>query len=203
MKRQVVDYVQGANDPELLDVAGRSLNMAIDEINLHAWKKLTGAHYITLSVNQADYALKSDFRDPAKCELLDSSGNPRRRLMYKDFETMQIEHPDGGLTGSPNFYTIYYSERLVTLERLPNQAFIDQYPTMRLRHYRRIPYLEGQLKLDAPSEFSLFVVWTARAELAAIRGESRSSLFATNKAGVVMRRLLSENYDTQTDWSEY
>jgi len=204
LARSVVDYIQGADDPELLEVANRSINLAISKLNARRWKKLGGRQDIALTVGQADYALAQDFKDPMKCEVLDSTGTPRARVYYKDFETFQSEHPDGSLTGDPDIYTIYYPERLLTLVMFPGQSFVDSNPTLRLRYYARIPHLEeSSAKLKVPDEFSTFLVWRSRFDIASVRGEANLAALARSEAASAFIDLKRTDYDNYSDWSEY
>ena len=76
LKRYVVDYVQGGDDPDLLDVAGRAINRAIDSINMRHWQKLVGIQTIATTLNVTDYSLNNDVSAPRSLALLDSSDAP-------------------------------------------------------------------------------------------------------------------------------
>jgi len=203
LKRAVVDIVQGANDPELLDVAGRSINNAIDELNLYNWIKLAGKQDITLSLNQADYSIQSDVKNPIGLGLW-NNGAPKSKLQFKEYRTLEEEHPWAVDSGWPMAYTIYYEERALSLNVLPNQSFIDNYDTMRLRFFRRVHHLvDDSQRLDLPSEFNSYVLWQARFDLASVRGEFAQADRAGVKSARLLSQLRNDDHETETDWSEY
>ena len=203
LKRAVVDFVQGASDPELLDVAGRSINNAIDEMNVYNWIKLADKQDFTISVNQADYSIQSNVKDPMGLGLW-KDGNPKSKLSFKEYRTLEEEHPYAVDAGWPTVYTIYYEERVLSLNLLPSQSFVDNYDTMRLRFFRRIPHMvDDSQRFGAPSEFSSYVMWQARSELATVRGETRLFSIAEGKSQTILSRLRNSDHETETDWSEY
>ena len=203
LKRYAVDYVQGGDDPELLDIAGRAINKAIDRLNTRNWKKNTQRQRITTTLDLIDYTINKDVKEPRALGLTNLDQYPNGRLGFKSYKTMESEHPVATSPGTPKYYTVYYVERLLSLDTRPNQAFVDTHPYMMFRYFRRIPYLVADSdQLLAPSEMSSFVGWESRFDLAAVRGESSLSKLAAQKAFQAWTDLLADDADTATDWSE-
>jgi hypothetical protein len=204
LRRYVVDFLQGANDPELLSVAGRAINSAIDFLNTSRhWIKITGKQDITTTLAVADYALNTDFRDPIELVLMNIRGYPQKRLPYKPYKTLSLENPDGTQDGTPAFYTIYYTERLFSLNRGPVQGWVNDHPYMRLRYHKRLSRMtDDSASHGGPPEFDAYIGWRARWDVAATRGEPQLALMARNEAERALAMLTTSDNEVFTDWDE-
>ena len=204
LKRYVVDYVQGGNDPELLDVAGRAINRAIDRINAKTWQKQIARQTFTTRLNTAEYTLNKDFKDPINLSLMNSGQYPAKRLPYKDYKSLEIENPNAENAGTPTHYTVHYHRRTLVLSLDPAQSFVDDYPYMALLYHNRLAYLAGDSdRHGADPEFNGFIGWLARADIAAVRGERSLAQTAKAEASDIWRDLRESDNNTVTDWSEY
>jgi len=203
LKRYVVDYVQGGDDPELLDIAGRAINRAIDRINAKTWIKLLARQTFTTTLNTAEYALNKDFKDPINLSLLNSGQYPAKRMPYVDYKSFEMEYPNAESPGYPTRYSIYYHTRTLVLSLDPAQPFVDAYPYMALLYHKRIPYLaKDSDRQETTPEFNGFIGWYARSDLAATRGERGLANDARGEAGSIWRDLRESDNTTDTDWSE-
>jgi hypothetical protein len=67
--------------------------------------------------------------------------------------------------GSPSIYTVrnFTNSQQLTLNIAPDSGFTGQWPTLRLRYFRRIPTLVDDADCpNCPSEVELFIIWAAR-----------------------------------------
>lgn len=204
LKRYVVDYVQGGDDPELLDIAGRAINRAIDRINAKTWQKMIARQTFNTRLNTAEYTLNNDFKDPINLSLLNSGQYPAKRLPYVDYKSMEIEYENAESAGCPTRYSIYYHTRTLVLSLDPAQSFVDDYPYMALLYHKRIPYLaKDSDRQETTPEFNGFIGWYGRADLAATRGERGLATDAKREASDIWRDLRESDNNIATDWSEY
>jgi len=203
LKRYVVDYVQGGDDPELLDIAGRALNKALDVLNAtRQWIKMTGKQDIVTTLDAADYQLNKDFKDPIECVLMNLAQYPLAKLDYLPYQLLTIEVPDGTEAGEPEAYTVYYQERLFSLARAPAQAWVDTYPYMRLRYHQRLLHMTSDGDVHGgPPEFDAFISWRARFDIAAVRGETSLARLAHMESEGILASLIRSDNEIFTDWS--
>src|SRR5512144_1971196 len=189
MVRSVLDYVQGADDNELRDVALRELNFAIDEANARTWRKAITTQTITLVAGTDTYTLNDNFKDPIRAILL-LNGDRKDRLFFEEMITFLARFPDRLGTAAPGLYTIDYSNRLFMLEGQPNASFLLNYDSVELHYYLRFAHLAQDSDVHGgPPEFNAFFVWQARAGVAAIRGDQRLAGYAEGKAKAIYREL--------------
>src|SRR5574339_231440 len=138
--RAVLDYVQGTDDSHLRDVAKRELNLAIDEINTHNWRRLIVRQDITTVAGTAEYDLDATFKEPVRAALYDGS-DIRIRLSYMDWATFLAEL-DFRTGSSPiETYSIDHENRLLVLSSTPDASYVAQYDTLKLWYYKRLVYL--------------------------------------------------------------
>lgn len=203
LKRYVVDYVQGGDDPELLDIAGRAINKSIDLLNAaRMWIKMTGKQDIVTTLDVADYQLNKDFKDPIELVLMDINQYPKSKLDYLPYRLLTLEIPDGTEAGKPEAYTIYYQERLLSLARAPVQNWVDTYPYMRLRYHQRLVHLVGEGDIHGgPPEFDAFISWRARFDIAAVRGERGLASLAHQESDAILSALRRSDNEILSDWS--
>src|SRR3972149_6792079 len=121
--RSVLDYIQGGDDAQLHDVALRELNLAIDEVNIHNWRRLVGDQDITLVAADVDYSLNSDFKEPIRANFYLGTTS-KMRLSYLDRATFLERFDDTWLNDAPYVYTIDHDARLLVLPSAPTATFI-------------------------------------------------------------------------------
>jgi len=202
LQKAVLSYVQAPqDDDELNEHARNALNDAVDAINTRTWKKLHGHQDILLAADQWDYELASSFKDPLNCARINTNGDQNGRLEYKPLKTFLVEHDQATGSGMPRWYTIFYDQlRVLSLDLAPSSEYISSFPTLRLRYHRRVPHLTGPDSiLGIPSEFESFVVWHAKAYIAADRAPQMVG-YAENKAQQTFKRLKVDDANIQTDW---
>jgi hypothetical protein len=201
LMRSVADYVQGAAHPDILDISRRSLNRGIDRINSRVWKDLTTTQTITLVADQRTYDLSANIKKPMHCERMNGSGNAEGRYYFKEYKSLLEEHINQATSDSPSVYSLDYSARKFVFNIPPSSGFASSWPTAKLTAYIRLPYLTQPDDVHgAPGEFNGYLIWEARAELAAVRGQDRSARFAEAKAGSLWRGLIANDSDQMTDW---
>ena len=66
LKRQVVNFDQGTNDPDLLNVAGESINSCIDTINGRTWNWSLKTETLTPIATQDWIQAAANFKKPRK-----------------------------------------------------------------------------------------------------------------------------------------
>jgi hypothetical protein len=165
---------------EAVAVAKEGINDAIAQINTRDWNSLREMLDITLVAGTREYALDARFRNPISFELINSTGNPGGGLAFYPWKTFNIRYPDRRATsGSPEAVSIYslVTNGYLTLNVEPTAAFVATYAKIRTRFYARLPVLSADadtlgtinsVAIGAPPEFEIFLVWYARALLAAI-----------------------------------
>ena len=201
LMRSVADYVQGADQPDILDISRRSLNRGIDRVNSRTWKDLTTTQTITLVADQRTYDLAANIKKPLHCERMNGSSAAEGRYYYKEYKSLLEEHVYQSTSSSPSVYSIDYAARKFVFNIPPSSDFVSSWPTAKLTAYIRLPYLTQPDDVHgAPGEFNGYLIWEARAELAAIRGQDRSARFAEQKAASLWRGLIANDSDQMTDW---
>lgn len=204
LTRQVVSYLMGGDDPDLLGYAHTELNLAVDKLNTWNWNRLNANQSITMVLSDVDYTLAADVKTPIAVERLDSDSKPVGRLGFKQLQALFRDHTWRREAGHPTFYSIDENSRLLLLDRPPSQSFINQYPTLKFWYHRRLPYLlNGSETHDSPPEFRSFMVWQARSSLAATMGDIRKEGIAARKALDMWNQLRNDDADTATDFGGY
>lgn len=203
LKREVVDCVQGANDPELLDVAGRALNRAVNKLNTRTWAWSLTRQDITTVASQNNYSVNAAFKKAHKLQLLDSSSKVTSHLVYKEPKVFWDEHSEDTSDGSPCFYTVESPliRGEVILDPIPSSAWVALYPTMRLHYFSRVQALVQDADvLVVPSEVQIFVVAFARDRLASDRGEFAAANRERGLWITTWTDLVADDNDTMSDW---
>lgn len=203
-KRFIVNYVQGASDDELLDIAGDEFNTGIDRLNARVWNWNLKRQDITLTASTATYSINSDHKKPRKMQLLDSNSKVVGVIGYKDPKTFWDEHSLSETDGYPEMYTVEspMQRGQVVFDPIPSSDFVTSYPTARLHYFARVQHLtqDSDVVLCPPEAWSM-CAWYARWSLALTRGAA---------AGVVDRAyahwrelenmLIRDDYNVVTDW---
>lgn len=204
LKRSVVDIVQGADDVELLALAGRALNNAVRKLNTHNWNWSLRQQTITFVVDDADYNLNPDWKAPRKFQLNNSSAVRRSWLDWEPPKLFLDRRYDATQSGQPESYTVINPSNalLVLLNIPPSSSWVTDFPTGTLQYYSRVnTYSQDDDVLDiGPSELDLFVLWYARWEMLIVRGEERALALAFREWNDLLQRLRGDDREKATDW---
>lgn len=165
LKDRVARYVRAPDDAEVRTSIGYEINDAIRELNTRNWLWAITSSDITLTASTADYTIPTDFRAPRILERLNTLSQRDGRIPWIEPKTFMDRTPSSTVDGSPSLYTVrnFTNSQQLTLDVAPDSGFVGQWPTLRLRYYRRLPTLTNDSDcLDCPSEVELFIVWAAR-----------------------------------------
>ena len=202
IQKAVAGYVLMPTDPEVVDCAGQGIRRAIDVLNTRKWNWLLTYDDITFVSGQYDYQLSSWFKSARNFEIWNPSEESVFRMAYKPWGTFVKEHSNLATQGDPAFYSVLNSNStgLVTLNAAPSSGWIAQYPTGRLLYYRKVQYPSATgTSLDVPSEAVAYLQAAAEgytADRYAV-GKARD---AYTRASAVLRELVKDDNDVQTDW---
>ena len=202
IQKGVAGYVLMPTDPEVIDCAGQGIKRAIDRLNTRNWNWALGYDDITFVEGQYDYTLNSGFKSARNFEIWNPSSESVFRLAYKPWKTFVVEHPSLASQGDPCFYSVMNSNDfgLVTLNAAPSTGWIASYPMGRLLYYRRVQYPSATgTSLGVPSEVVAYIQAAAEgytADRFAV-GKARA---AYERALEVLRELVKDDNDVQTDW---
>lgn len=202
MQNLVLRYLQlPQKDPDLNDEAADGIDDGVSVLNERDWFKVLGFQDVTLVADQADYDADDDVRDPFHCERLDASGNPDGLMGFRDFKSFLTEFSRATQSGSPKIYTFMYDQiRQWSLQIAPDSTFVGSWPTLRFRYHRRIPRLsDAGDTIGASPEFDWFLIWHARAELAANRDPGKMAR-AQAKADRKLAALIQDDNNIQSDF---
>src|SRR3990172_4815255 len=167
---RVQNYVLAPSDTDVATIAKEGINEAISRLNTRRWNWARHHADITLVAGTQEYALSATFKGPRAAELLDSTGEVVSRLEFLDPKELDYLYPDRHSQGYPSHYTIFneFANGMLTLSATPSSGFVTQYPKVRVRFFRRIPYLSADADLFyGPTEAETYLVWYARANVAA------------------------------------
>jgi hypothetical protein len=205
MKRYVVNFIQGPDDGELLELAKDGINNGIDILNTDIWNWSVKRQVITFAADDDEYDLNNNFKKPLKMWLVDSSGNRNGRLYFKDSKTFMDEDTDATTSGTPTHYSIInpLDAQEVRLNNPPDSSFVTNHPSGHLYYFSRILHLvEDGETLDTLPEVWMFIGWYARWELAMARAQSSVSMIdrAFGAWNRWLSRLKVDDANVQTDW---
>jgi hypothetical protein len=202
IQKGVAGYVLMPTDPEVIDCAGQGIKRAIDRLNTRNWNWALAYEDITFVAGQYDYSLNSSFKAARNFEVWNTSNLSVFRLAFKPWKTFVLEHANVAAQGEPCFYSVLNSNStgLVTLNAAPSSGWIALYPTGRILFYRRIQYPSATgTSLDVPSEVVAFIQAAAEG-YTADRFAVAKSKAAYDRAFEVLRELVKDDNDVQTDW---
>ena len=202
IRKAVAGYVLMPTDPEVLDCAGQGLRRAIDRLNTRNWNWLLAYNDITFVAGQYDYVLSSWFKSARNFEIWNTNQESVFRLSYKPWGTFVKEHSNQAAESGPGFYSVLNSNStgLVTLNAAPSADWIAQHPDGRLLYYRKIQYPSASgTSLDVPSEAVAYLQAAAEGYTADRYAVGKASA-AYARAVDVLRELVKDDNDTQTDW---
>ena len=203
LRKVVARYVGLPDDDEALEHATDGINDGISKLNSKTWKWTQVFQDITLVLDQYDYNLSSNVKDPSALLKIDTDSEFAGRLEFKRPKTFNVEHSVSS-SGTPTIYTAYNIHEFgtISLNRSPNQAFIDNYPTLRFFYYRRVPTLSAASEQpDIPNEAERFLRWYGRAEVASLHAPQKFDE-ATAMWRDAWRDLRSQEAE-DGDWTEY
>jgi hypothetical protein len=202
LQKGVAGYVLMPTDPEVIDCASQGIKRAIDRLNMRNWNWALTYDDITFVENQYDYQLSSWFKAARNFEVWDVSSVSQFRLMYKEWKTFVVEHSNQASQGQPCYYSCLNSNAtgLVTLNAAPTTGWIQSYPYGRILYYRRVQYPAAVgNSFGVPSEVVAYI--QAQAEgYTADRWAVQKSRDAYTRAEILLRELIRDDCDQQTDW---
>lgn len=176
------NYIQGPQDANVAAIAKEGINEGIYRLNTRKWNWARISADIALVTGTQEYALGATFKAPRACQLLNPAGEVAGLLPWIDPKELDAFFPDRSASGSPEAYTIFniFDNGKFTLARPPAAGFIASYAKVRLRYWRRTAVLSADADLfSGPSEFEPFLVWTARAVVAAHWNIAKYALAST------------------------
>jgi len=172
LKRDVLAYVGLPDDPGALTEAETAIDSAVNQLNTRPWRWAVTYDDLVTVLNQFDYDVPRDLAEPFNLERLNQDLNPNGRLSYKDPKTFVYEHDRAVQPGTPTVYTILErGDGRLTLDKAPDQAFVTDYPQLRLWYLRNA--YRGERSLNVPPYVEHFVLWYARWELAMTNARDR------------------------------
>lgn len=205
LQTEIGNYVMAPSDTTLAATFTDGLNDGIRKINAHTrWPWLLAVEAVTLVADTADYELATTTVKAIRhIHLLNTSGKERSRLFYRDPKTFEAQFPDRSISGSPAFYTTHnlVADGKVSLDKPVATAFLQTYPTMRLRLYKRLIYYSAAgdtlttLGGFVP-EAEDFLLWHARGYAAALHSPDKAP-FAEAKAAECWAQLLRAVEDVE------
>ncbi len=135
---EMLAYVGGQDDTDMVDRAGASLDSAIREFNSVLWQFNRVRQSVVLAAG-ADFTINGNFRASLAATLLNAANEERERVAWLPYEEFLETFRDRTGTGSfPLAYTTrnFHETGVVTV--WPTLVTPLQYPTMRLEYFRRI-----------------------------------------------------------------
>lgn len=204
LKREVADFVRSPDDPEALEIAGIGINNAIRKLNNRIWWWTVAYQDIALVQGRMDYSLSSDFKRSMIIERIKSDGHTDGKIRYYNPEEFEEIFRTSGSSGQPAGATIFNAQvsPKLSLDVGPSSSFVEKYPTLRHRYYKKLSILSGdQQVVDVPSEVELFLTWYGREEACAVYRPQLFSL-ARSEREEVWRELVADNSEHHlSNWS--
>lgn len=204
IRRDILRFVMGGDDPELLGYANDAIRDALNSLNMRNWWWALKTQSITLDNTNTEYDLNSNFKAPIKGELLDSSSDRNGMLNWLDPRRFLDALNDLTSTANgPRYYTVFspHANGKVTLDRVPSSNFTDNHSTLRLRYYSRLALVSDGDVLDAPSEVESFVTWFGKQSIALSTGDLRKAREAEKMWRRAEQLLREDDEDIQTDYT--
>ena len=207
LKRYVVNYDQGTNDPHLLNVAGEAINAGIHQMNTRIWKWSMTRQAITTVASDPDYSLNADYHKPRTLFRVNTDGNREGRLSWLDPKSFYDEHTWSNTGGTPGVYTVDrpLQTRLLLLNYAPTSDWVASYPTLHFYYLPRITLLSSDSDtmdtIKVPPEVWLLLGWYARWDFAMSRDQSVSKIDRADRMWRdLFKRLETDDNDEYTDW---
>jgi len=194
MIQRVSNYVLAPYDGDVALIATEAVNESILNLNIRNWSWSRRSENIDLVADTQEYALPVNFKAVRTMEILDASTPPAvsGKLDYLDPKLFDEVYFDRGSPGSPSVFTVFseFENGMLTLSCPASADFVLIHPTLRLRYYSRLPILSATSDtIPAPSDVENYVVWYARASVAAHWVPAKVA-FAEARAEKAWRNLL-------------
>lgn len=155
MMDELASFTGGKTRTDTLDRAREAIFEEIRSFNSWSWTFNRVTEDITLTANGStpDYALKADWRNPLRAQMVDSNNKTRDDVGWVEWGDWVSMLPDQSTTGSiPLLYTArnIHETGLITVDPVP--ATTLTYPTLRLFYHRRILCPEDNAVINVPTE---------------------------------------------------
>lgn len=188
-KQELASWIGKSDDPVGQQMAERAWDSAVRTFNGNPWKfnrisisfvlQAWDAAPSGVFLGDSDYSLSSDFRNPLRGILSDSSGRPQSWLPFKPFVALRADFPlaaNSGSVGTPTLYTVQSPERdsKVSLFPMPSsgngagRTFFMEY------HCRIARVTDDAHSLTVPQEVDEAIFWCAVKRLLAQKGAETS-----------------------------
>lgn len=164
------NYVMGPSDADVATIAKEGINEGFLRLNTRKWTWARISEDLTLVTGTQEYAIGGTFKAVRSCETLNAAGEVNGQLGFVDPKNFEDVFPNRSVSGSPSAYTIFneFDNGKLTLSCPASAGYVAVYKKLRLRYWRRTNTLTGDSSLSTcPSECEPFLVWTARAVVAA------------------------------------
>jgi hypothetical protein len=199
----VAGYVLMPTDDEVLETAAAGIRRAIDRLNTRNWNWALTYDDITFVVDQVDYQLDTQFKNPRNFETNDASGNSTGRLMFVPWANFLKENAVVSGSGTPYSYSASNVNLLgtVSLDIPPNATFVTATPTGRIWFYRRIAYpAAASTSLDVPSEVVGFIQASAEGFTADRYAVTKAAPAYSRAERFFHELVVDDCHGGQTDW---
>jgi len=201
LKDEIASFAGGQTRKDTLVRAQEALFEAIRVFNAWSWTFNRVTEDITLVAATADYTLSSNWRNPLRAQMVDSSNDTRDDVSWIKWSDWVSMFPDQSNTGSiPLFYTAIniHETGQVTVDPVP--ATTLTWPTLRLFYHRRIETpSSGDDVLEVPEEIEQAIfdeaVWRFLRKLKSFR-EARDA----QAAALISKSMVSAEY---RDFEDY
>ena len=201
MSSEILRFVYGPNsDPELLAVAAAHVNDGIEKINMLNWERLQTVETKSFVADAADYTVETAYRMPLTLMLIDKDSRIAGRIPFLPPSTFDAKFQYEQIAGWPQAYTFYETNRMLTFDRAVSSGFVTEYPSFRVRGYRRIPKLDaaGDTIGAAPPEINSWLVWNGCAMMAG-DVNTRKYTIAKNESNDRWELLTQDDAESVTD----
>lgn len=154
IKNELASFSGGQTRKDILIRAQEAIFEAVYTFNATPWTFNRVSEDITLIADQSEYSLQSNWRNPLRAQMVDSSSKTRQDVQWIPWVVWVSQYPDQSTTGSmPLTYTAIniHETGQITVDPVP--ATTLTYPTLRLFYHRRIEVpSSGNDILEVPQE---------------------------------------------------
>lgn len=197
MEQKVQLYCKGPEHAEAGTIARDGIREAILMMNTDVWEFSLTDFDVTMAnpiagTQGRKYSIPANFKAHHSGEIVDSSGQIVGHVSHLSPKRFQAVFPWRDSGGLPSHYTNWNLADRAEIEFDAPGSNLG-YPTIRLHYYREIRYPAPGAPLDAPVIAELFVLWSARAYLAAHIGSDRQVDYAEKKSGLFWGMLLGSD----------
>jgi len=154
LKDELASFSGGQTRKDILKRAQEAIFEAVYAFNATPWTFNRVTEDITLVAAQSEYTLSSNWRNPLRAQMVDSSSKTRDTVEWLPWVSWVSRFPDQSTTGSiPLMYTAFniHETGQITVDPVPASTLT--YPTLRLFYHRRIEVpSNGADILEVPQE---------------------------------------------------